>query len=140
MQTMTAEQAIQRVQTQAESIKNDATQKFPEAASPGDSWRQGDLYITLLTDIPEGAVKISPERQLAQGDTQGARHCLDAKTGVEMFRVSQPGMLDGPIIRTDRTRTIKHPEHGNVVLPAGVYQITYQRDLDAEDRERRVQD
>ncbi len=140
MKTLTAEQAIDRVRSQAESIKNDSTQRFPEAASPGDTWRQGDLYITLLDEIPEGAIKAVTVLQLAEGQTQGARHCLDSKAGVEMFRVANPGMLDGPLLRTDRQRTIKHPEHGNVIIPPGSYQITYQRDLDAEDRQRRVQD
>jgi hypothetical protein len=139
--TMTVDKAIKQIQSQAESIKNDAPQTFPEAASPGDTFRQGDIYITLLDRVPDGAVKIMhPLKQLAPGTTQGSRHCLDSMAGVKMFRLAAPTQLDGPVIVTTKPRTITHPEHGDVALPAGCYGIRYQRDLDAEERERRVQD
>ena len=138
---ITAEHALASIQEQAEKIKSDATQKFPEAASVGDSWRQGDCYFTLLDAIPSGAaIDPEPSAQLAPGSTQGSRHILDSLAGVTMYRIPNPGMLDGPIIECKTVRTITHPEHGDVVLPPGIYAISYQRDLDAEERERRVQD
>lgn len=141
MQTLTAEKAFTAIQDQAERIKSDAKQRFPEAASVGDSWRQGDVYITLLADVPTDAIK-EPKviLQLAPGTTQGSRHILDSRTGVTMYRLPSPGMLDGPVIACRKERTITHPEHGDVVLPPGVYGISYQCDLDAEERQRRVKD
>jgi hypothetical protein len=139
--TMTAEKALSKIQDQAERIKSDETQRFPDAASVGDSHRQGDVYITLLNAVPENAVREKkPSTQLAPGTTQGSRHYLDSLAGVTMYRIPNPGMLDGPIIECETERTITHPEHGDVVLPAGIYGISYQRNLDAEERERRVQD
>ncbi len=140
MKTMTADEAISKIQSQAERIRNDETQRFPDAATPGDSHRQGDLYITLLGSVPVGAKAIPFRAQLADGTTQGSRHCLASETGVTMFERSEPSNLDGPVFTLECENTITHPEHGNVVLPPGIYCITYQRDLDAEERERRVID
>jgi hypothetical protein len=138
---MTAELALTTIQDHAEKIKNDATQRFPEAATPGDCWRQGDVYITLLDGVPAGCEREkNPDMQLAPGTTQGSRHCLDSLKGVAVYRLPSPGMLDGPVIECRHERTITHPEHGDVVLPPGVYGITYQRNLDQDARERRVAD
>jgi hypothetical protein len=138
---LTAEQALTQVQEQAERIKSDETQRFPEAASVGDTHRQGDVYITLLDKLPEGA-KIDRKAglQLAPGSTQGSRHILDSREGVTIYRLSSPGMLDGPVLRCKQERTITHPEHGDVVLPPGLYQIGYQQNLDQLERAQRVLD
>lgn len=136
-----ADDALSRIQQQAERIKSDAKQQFPDAASIGDSWRQGDIYITRLNGVPAGSARVEkPDRQLAPGNTQGSRHCLQSLRCVKVFRVPNAGMLDGPVLDIGEANTITHPEHGDVALQPGVYGISYQRDLDAEDRERRVLD
>ena len=137
----TIQQTISDIQTTAEEIRNDAEQRFPDAASPGDCWRQGDVYITLLGEVPIGMTKpINPTCQIVPGVTQGSRHCLDSLDGVTVYTIPNAGPLDGPVLECREERTITHPEHGNVVLPPGVYGIHYQRDLDAEELERRVLD
>jgi hypothetical protein len=136
----TIQSAIQQISDTAEEIQNDADQRFPEAATPGDCWRQGDLYITLLGAIPGDVKKSKARKQLVHGDTQGSRHCLDSLTGAAIYELSEPSALDGPILECKQERTITHPEHGNVILPPGIYGIHYQRDLDSEERERRVLD
>jgi len=138
--TLTAEKAIGKLTAQAEAIKCDALQRFPEAASPGDGVRQGDVYVELLAKRPTGCKKIPFRAQVAEGTTQGSRHCLDSAEGVTMYALKEPGPLDGPVLVLKRERTLTHPEHGDWVLPPGTYQISFQRDLDAEDRERRVMD
>lgn len=139
MATLTAEKAIRKIQS-GETIDTTKPQRFPEAAAPGNYFRQGDLYITLLDGVPQGSVQIPFRAQLAEGNTQGSRHCLDSQDGVTMYRLENPSMTDGPILLLTTERTVTHPEHGWVTLPAGCYGVTYQRDLDAEDRERRVLD
>jgi len=137
----TAEHEIQRIQTIAETIRNDRPQRFSEGASPGDCWRQGDVYIELLPSVPNGAKPAkNAVSQLVPGSTRGSRHCLDSLDGVTIYILANPTNLDGPVLECRTERTIRHPEHGNVILPPGVYGITYQRDLDAEERERRVVD
>jgi hypothetical protein len=141
MMMQTIQKEIQMISETAEEIRNDSEQQFPEAATPGDCWRQGDLYITLLGEIPSGMKRVKkPSRQIVPGTTQGSRHCVDSLVGVKMYEIEKPGQLDGPVIECKKERTITHPEHGNVVLPPGIYGIHYQRDLDSEERERRVLD
>ena len=142
MQTMTAEVAFSQIHGQADKIKTSATQRFPDAASFGDSHRQGDVYITLMDPALIGrdysAMKVRP--QLADGDTAGSRHCLEHTRGVTMYEKTTKGMLDGPVIVIGEQNTVTHPEHGHVILPPGAYAITYQRNLDSMEREARVLD
>lgn len=141
MKTMTAKTAVKRIVDHAEKIRNDATQQFPVAASVGDSWRQGDVYVTLIDGVPSGMkIDAKPSLQMAPGNTQGSRHCLDSLDGVTVHRLSNPEMLDGPVIVLNRERTLTHPEHGDVILPAGTYQISYQQNLDELERAQRVLD
>ena len=137
----TTEHEIQTIRGTAEKIRNDGEQRFPAAATPGDCWRQGDVYITLLDAVPDTANPVVPPvLRLVPGTTQGSRHCLDSLDGVAMYRLADADHLDGPVLTCDQERTVTHPEHGDVVLPPGIYGIRYQRDLDAEERERRVLD
>lgn len=82
----------------------------------------------------------NPSNQIAIGDTQGSRHCIDNLNNVEVFQKTNPGMLDGPVLLVKSPITITHPEHGHVELPIGCYEITYQKNLDAEEREMRALD
>lgn len=84
--------------------------------------------------------KIASRSQLADGSTQGSRHCIDSFDGVTMFERSPKTEFDGPILLIEQERTIEHPEHGNVTLPPGCYAVTYQRDLDEQERAKRVAD
>jgi len=144
MTTMTAERAITQIQKRAEEIKSNAPQRFPEAASIGDSHRQGDIYLTLLDGVPDGAKKVPFRAQLADGETQGSRHCLASSAGVTMYTRKNPTNLEGPVFVLATENVVEHPEHGHVILPANVggtcYGITYQRNLDAMEREQRVLD
>lgn len=125
---MTAEKTLEKVTSSAEAIRNDETQRFPEAASPGDCWRQGDVYITLLDGVPQGAKQdAKPDPQLAPGTTKGSRHILDSLDGVTCYQLHNATVLEGPVLDVTKEREVTHPEHGNVILPPGVYGITYQR-------------
>lgn len=141
MTVLETTKVLKSIQNKAEQIKSNATRKFPEAASIGDCWRQGDIYITLLDKIPNNYKETkNPNLQLAPGTTQGSRHCLDSLRGVTVYVNENPKMLDGPVLCCKKERTITHPEHGDVVLLCGIYEITYQRNLDSEEREQRVND
>jgi hypothetical protein len=48
--------------------------------------------------------------------------------------------FSGPIMKLKNVATVSHPEHGNWVLPAGTYRITFQRTVDSTARIRRVLD
>lgn len=46
----------------------------------------------------------------------------------------------GPIFRLTETNTVTHPEHGDWILPAGTYRITYQRTVARDNTVIRVWD
>jgi hypothetical protein len=136
-----AQAIVENVHTVAAKVAKRATQRFSEAAAPGDGQRQGDVYITLLGMVPSGVVKQAKwNKQLAPGTSQGSRHIIDSKVGVTCYLLKDAGEYDGPVLVLKNERTITHPEHGNWILPPGIYGISYQRTMDSEDRIRRVQD
>ncbi|MAH49390.1 hypothetical protein CMI37_26435 [Candidatus Pacearchaeota archaeon] len=130
----TATKVFEQVKSSAEAIQSDSEQQFPEAATPGDYWRQGDLYITLLDELPSGLTETN-ERQLAPGTTQGSRHIVEG--GATVYDQDSDA-LTGPVVEVTGRAVITHPEHGNVALPTGSYAITYQRAF--ADELRRVAD
>lgn len=138
---MLATQAFDEILESAESVKSTEIRNFPEAASIGDTFRQGDIYITLIEHIPNDTViSKNPSNQIAIGDTQGSRHCIEGMNSVKIYQKKNPGMLDGPVILVKNPITITHPEHGHVNLPCGTYEISYQKNLDSEEREMRARD
>ena len=91
MPTITAEQAIKKISAQAERIKNDETQRFPEAASPGDSHRQGDIYT------PSPSLSATAEKhpqQMAPELPSGSCHRLDNLSRWQaVYRLPEPWTL-----------------------------------------------
>ena len=134
---MNALEVLKKVQS-SEVIISDETQRFPEAACDGDGMRQGDVYIWKRDKLPANASAAKCVLQLAPGTTKGSRHILDSSEGVSMFAVDDADALQGPWLKLDCERTATHPEHGDIVLPAGCYEITYQRAY--ADELRRVRD
>jgi hypothetical protein len=132
---------VKSVESVARKIAKRETQKFPDSASVGDCVRQGDVYITLLDRVPDEYRQAEEwDLQLATGNTQGSRHVLDSRAGVTCYTHHQATEFDGPVLVLAEDRELTHPEHGNWILPAGTYGISYQRTQDALDRHRRVAD
>lgn len=125
-----------------------------EAAAVGDAVWQGDLLIEVVDAVPDEYVRSRPMTILVPGNTQGARHSLDALVGVDQFCVPNGWLgtdgfpapayegLDGPAFVLTQERTITHPVHGDVTIAAGhTIRCSYQREWDAEQaRERRNAD
>lgn len=132
-----------KIKNHAEKIASNKPQRFPEAASDGEFFRQGDIYVWNREKMfpqgsgvtPEGFERLKEfDTQLALGFTQGARHVLDSDAGVIAFRRKEANALQGILFVTTEERTITHPEHGHLVLPASdtkhgcnAYEITFQR-------------
>lgn len=118
---------LQKIKAQAEKIQCADKHCFPEAASFGDFWRQGDLYITLLEKVPEEYEKCKVNCKLVNGTSQGSQHVL-SHDDVEMFKNPHATVLQGPVFTSAKSVTIEHPEHGDVECPPDrVYCITYQQ-------------
>lgn len=115
-----------------------ASQEVRRREAPFDigQWaRQGDVYLIAIKAKPKGAKAVAhqAEIQLALGQTMGSRHMLRMSEGVTLYRVVAPGPLDGGTIVAKGRCYINHPEHAHMDLPPGIYAVTYQRDLSAEE-------
>lgn len=138
----------------AEPLVNDDP-KLHATFEPGDVSHQGDLIIICIHSLPKSA-KTRENRQLADGSTQGSRHMLERG---DVYDCDQPAVAKaikkstgivvepqyiGPVFVSPDVPTendLTHPEHGNQGFPARVVcAVVYQRNLDAEEREKRVVD
>ena len=90
-------------------------------------WRQGDVLIQAIAEIPDG-VSAKSDLILAEGEATGHMHRIaDGKTaelfekGAEMFlRVFTPNA------------TVVHDEHGPIALKPGNYRVWLQREYAPE--------
>lgn len=136
-----------------EAIINDAPRTFTDFPI-GTVAHQGDVMFVRIASMPPG--KPRKNRQLAEGATQGSRHVLkgglvfDCEPG-EVARlinavcrnVNVHARYIGPVFRTkDGEADVTHPEHGDHCYRGEDWVIAtvFQRSLDAEEREARVQD
>jgi hypothetical protein len=101
----------------------------------GQAIRQGDVYVRCLASLPAERGKETSVRQLAPGTTQGSRHCVEGECKIH-GAPEDADRLTGPIIEALGQVVITHPEHAHFALPAGFYQVTYQRDFAQEEIER----
>lgn len=147
---------IEQIQKHAELIKNGEHDKIgpgipltiSTALKSGEGVAQGDLMLIVADSVPLGYGRIKrPKKldmQLVPGNTVGAKHCLDSLKGVTLYRPANwnSESMDGPCIVTTVERTVLHPTHGAVTIPAGMTIVChYQREFDAEQkRERRARD
>jgi hypothetical protein len=92
--TLTIERALKNVDEAVERVLNDQDQRFPEAASLGDTVRQGDVYIQKIADVTATPVfyrKLDNPKfpyQLAPGNTKGSRHMLEHADGVTVYALN----------------------------------------------------
>jgi len=99
----------------------------------GQVVRQGDIYIHKVDQSHNHGDEVS-DHQLAMGITLGSRHIADENfkvfKGTTLPEWVERGNFLGPCIVTDKdTAMVSHPEHANVALGAGTYQITHQMDI-----------
>lgn len=145
--------AIQVIVEHAAKIKNGEHDKvqpgqplrFSEACTVNDRIWQGDLALTISNKVPEGYTKSKKKiLQLVPGENIGSRHVLDSLDGVKMYIPQNwnEESLIGPYLILAQERTVEHPIHGPVTIPAGFsVHCTYQREYDKEqERERRASD
>lgn len=108
----------------------------------GQFVRQGDVYIVRIEAVC-ASNKPTANRQLAPGSTLGSRHTVDDAVEVleplvMMQRIeSKRGLaFRGPQIKSDTRFTVSHPEHADISLPAGCYEVQFQSDWATQNRAR----
>lgn len=137
MKATTAEAALAKVKSHAESIKNDGPHEI-EVMDEGDMWCQGDVGLLKIGDVPPDARHCALPSRLAPGTTRGARHLLEWAPKARAYLLPDATPLDGPVIDAPGGMRVGHPEHGDVTLPPGAYAVVYQRAY--ADELRRTQD
>lgn len=97
----------------------------------GRVFRQGDLYIHRVeSSFPRG--HLTQNRQLVDGTSKGSRHVAEepAKCYLGVKHPTSPILSRshalGPLVHSDSEFVISHPEHSDVRLSGGWYQITHQ--------------
>ena len=130
METMTAEQAITHITEQATFRAKGHDRKV--SLTIGEHVRQGDIYIVRVPDNHAHGEE-TKDRQLAQGESRGSRHIAEAPAKVYAGTTAPSHALNsrlflGPCVQSDAEFMISHPEHANVILTAGTYQIVHQMD------------
>ncbi len=121
-----AREVLRTIQEEAKGHESDL--RFVRVCGPGDEIRQGDIYLYPLAEPPD-AQDEGPElsdRQLAPGTTKGSRHIMTE--GARVYRQYSRDPLAGPFVNARRRVVLTHPEHADISLPAGWYEVRYQRD------------
>ena len=112
-----------------EAEGNESTLRWVEACAAGDEMRQGDVYLYPLRAPPEvGASLGHYTKQIAPGSTTGSRHVILGEA--DIYARKKNGPLDGPYVHAHERVTLTHPEHAHISLPAGWYEVRYQRDYE----------
>jgi len=132
VKTIDTKQAIDKVLDFAKNPLGET--RVVDAMEIGEFVRQGDVYLVKIEEA--AAWKPTKNRQLAPGTTMGSRHTVDqsvtvlanpAGATVERLARNRARCLGCQIISKDRF-TVGHPEHADMSLPEGTYQVMFQVD------------
>ena len=88
-------------------------------------YRQGDVLIREVSAIPAGAKTVPREGGavvLAHGEVTGHSHAI----GSEFAHLVAEGAQR--FLRATRPVALRHEEHGEIILPAGQYEVVIQRE------------
>ena len=91
-------------------------------------WRQGDVLIETIDEIPQAAKKRSGPPILAYGEATGHSHRVEVPEIAEVW-----ALYDQLYLKVLKPVRIVHDEHGPITLPAGTYRVWQQREYTPED-------
>jgi len=138
MKMMNAVESMTHIQEKAKELAVHEM-RVVSKMDAGQCVRQGDVYIHMVADDHKHGAE-TKNHQLAEGDSQGSRHICETSDNITLYEgTDRPSWVDrrqplGQMIKATATFTISHPEHADVTLPKGTYQICHQ--LDARTWER----
>jgi hypothetical protein len=90
------------------------------------AYRQGDVSIMAVNQIPKQARKVRGELVLARGEVTGHAHKI-VEGQAFLFRVAT-GLLYLRVL--SEFAKLYHEEHEDIILPKGEYEIRRQREFD----------
>ena len=96
-------------------------------------YRQGDVGLELVTELPEGLeFKSARTAVLAEGEVTGHYHIMDAQVGGKTDGTEFPLEIaekDGTMyLRVSEPLPLKHQEHATITVEPGIYKRTIQRE------------
>jgi hypothetical protein len=94
-------------------------------------FRQGDVFIEKIEALPSGLKKHKKDNGriiLAYGEVTGHAHAI--VDDVTASFIDSDGNL---YLESKEDILVKHEEHAEIKLPAGVYRITHQREYSPEE-------
>lgn len=101
--------------------------------------QQGDVLIKSIADFPEGLIRVKSQGGrliLAEGEATGHVHAIAEAPSIELFEKDDILYLKNSI-----KALVEHEEHGEVVVPPGLWEIDKVKEYDHFDEEsRRVSD
>ena len=142
----TATEVFQKVVDTAIQNKSERVRHYTNETIPMGKWhRQGDIYIHRVE--PSHAHGPRTENyKLAVGTSRGAQHVamfMHSEDSVKVYHgTTLPSYANpattfmGPFVESSEEFKIYHPEHAHVILPAGCYQITHQRNMHQNARQK----
>jgi hypothetical protein len=90
------------------------------------TYRQGDVSILAVNEVPKKARKVKGEPILAHGEVTGHSHRI-VEGRVFMYQVVS-GLLYLRVL--SEFAKLSHEEHKDVMLPKGDYEVRRQREFD----------
>ena len=98
-------------------------------------WRQGDVLIQRVDEVPEFCVR-KDDLILARGEATGHSHRVADLESAELY-MGRDGDLFLSV--TADSATIVHDEHGPITLERGTYRVWKQREYTPE-KPRSIED
>lgn len=99
-------------------------------------YRHGDLLFIKVKEVPNEFKKFKKDPKkhtrgviVAEGEATGHHHTL---TEVEEYYDYSFSGGRISFVKIDKDTKIQHEEHGEILLPAGTYQVNFQRELDTD--------
>lgn len=86
-------------------------------------WRQGDVLIATLQEVPANA-KLRDGGLLVEGEITGHSHRVEVPASAEVWELN--GQLYVKVVA--KSARIVHEEHGPIELPQGLYRVWRQRE------------
>lgn len=97
-------------------------------------YRQGDVMIRQITQLPNGAAELKTEGRivLAHGEVTGHAHAIAPGEAMEFTMADAAGAVRR-FLKVASEATVRHEEHAPIPLPSGVYEIVQQREYHPEE-------
>ena len=106
--------------------------------NPPKLYRQGDVLIAAVADIPTDARELPRDKRgvvLAEGEVTGHAHRI-ASRHAKLLRTEE----DVRYMRVTAPVALRHEEHAPVKIPPGNYRITIHAEYQPGELPRRVED